>query len=65
MEAQKNQNEDNIELFLSHISTFDDFLDPYKILYSLEEIILLVFAASLYNFQTYNEMSDFEELRID
>jgi len=65
MEAQKNQSEDNIELFLSHISTFDDFRDSDKILYSLEEIILLVFAASLCNCQTYNEMSDFGELRID
>lgn len=54
-----------IEAFLDQIKICKDFRDPDKVEYSLEEIIFLVFCASLCDCQTYNEISDFGELRIE
>lgn len=54
-----------IESFLDQIKVCTEFRDPSKIYYTLEEIIFLVFCASLCDCQTYNEISDFGELRLD
>jgi len=63
-DAQTNQ-EIILESFINQISIVSDFRDAEKIRYSLNEIILLVFAASLCDCRTYNEISDFGKYRID
>jgi len=65
MSKQLGLKKNTIAAFLDQIKICKDFRDPLKVEYSLEEIIFLVFCASLCDCQTYNEISDFGELRID
>ncbi|MEM1119191.1 MAG: ISAs1 family transposase [Bacteroidota bacterium] len=54
-----------ISVFLWKLGDLDDFRDPFRITYNFVEILFLVFSGLLCNCQSYEEIVDFGQLKID
>lgn len=54
-----------LNFLIEKFNECDDFRDPNKIEYTLAEILFLTFCSSLCGCQTYPEMVDFGELKLD
>ena len=54
-----------LNLLIEKLSECDDFRDPTKIDYTLAEILFLTFCGSLCGCQTYSDIVDFGELKLE
>jgi len=53
-----------LEVLIDQLNTLDDFRDPDRITYDLSEALFLIFCASMSNSQSYEDITDFGELKL-
>lgn len=54
-----------IDVLLGKLNELDDYRDPHRITYNLTEVLFLTFCGLMCNCQSYEEIADFGELKID